>query len=171
MAAADAAAASRRLDDAFRAFLGERGAKRVPLAEVTSLVNGAAGLRLAGDAIVELWRRNGATEGDRSEARRELLAEAARMTQWYDGFAASLSEERTPPEPLEPDAPATTRLAEVVTRDLRSADGQATATGVRVIWTSDQLDAARRLQETLIEPARAAVEASGHSGKGRDAPA
>jgi uncharacterized membrane protein YccC len=171
MAAADAAAASRRLDDAFRAFLGERGAKRVPLAEVTSLVNGAAGLRLAGDAIVELWRRNGATEGDRSEARRELLADAARMTQWYDRFAASLSEERAPPEPLERDAPATTRLAEVVSRDLRSADGQATATGVRVIWTSDQLDAARRLQEALIEPARAAVKASGHSGRGRDAAA
>jgi len=39
-----AAAAARRLDDAFRGYLAERGAKPVPLAEVTSLVNGVAGL-------------------------------------------------------------------------------------------------------------------------------
>ena len=35
-----AAAASRRLDDAFRSYLAERGAKPVPLAEVTGLLTG-----------------------------------------------------------------------------------------------------------------------------------
>jgi len=155
--AADAAAASRRLDDAFRAFLAERGAKPVPLAEVTSLVNGVAGLRLAGDAVVELWRRDGAADGDRSEARRELLANAKRMSDWYGGFAASLVGGAAPPEPLVADTNATTRLVEAVSQDLRSDDGHATATGVRVIWTSDQLDAARRLQATLVEPARVAA--------------
>jgi hypothetical protein len=153
--AADAAAASRRLDDAFRAFLGERGAKPLPLADVTGLVNGVVGLRLAGDAVIELWRRDGAPAGDRGEARGELLANAQRMTQWYDGFAASLLARAAPPEPLPPDVTATSRLVDAVRHDLRSNDGHATATGVRVIWTSDQLDAARRLQATLVAPLRA----------------
>jgi hypothetical protein len=155
-AAADAAAASRRLDDAFRAFLSERGAKPVPLAEVTGLVNGAAGLRLAGDAVIELWRRDGVPDGDRGEARRELLANAERVSQWYDGFAASLLAQAAPPDPLAADVTATGRLVDAVSQDLRSNDGHATATGVRVIWTSDQLDAARRLQANLVETARAA---------------
>jgi hypothetical protein len=49
------------------------------------------------------------------------------------------------------------RLVDAVGRDLRNPDGQATATGIRVIWTGDHLDAVRRLQETLVETARAAV--------------
>jgi uncharacterized membrane protein YccC len=40
-----AAAAARRLDDTFRSYLAERGAKPVPLAEVTSLVTGVVGRR------------------------------------------------------------------------------------------------------------------------------
>jgi hypothetical protein len=39
-------------------------------------------------------------------------------------------------------------------------DGRPTATAVRTIWTGDHLDAARRLQEAIVEPARAAGEAS-----------
>ena len=121
------------------------------------MVNGVAGLRLAGDAVVELWRRDGAADGDRSEARRELLASAKRMSEWYGGFAASLVFGAAPPEPLVADTNATARLVEAVSQDLRSDDGHATATGVRVIWTSDQLDAARRLQANLVEPARVAA--------------
>ncbi|MDE3134299.1 MAG: FUSC family protein, partial [Acidobacteriota bacterium] len=44
---AQAAAAARRLDDTFRGYLAERGAKTLPLAEVSALVTGVAGLRLA----------------------------------------------------------------------------------------------------------------------------
>ena len=43
-----------RLDDTFRGYLAERGAKKVPLAEVTALVTGVAGLRLAADAVIDL---------------------------------------------------------------------------------------------------------------------
>jgi uncharacterized membrane protein YccC len=157
MEAANAAAAARRLDDAFRGFLAERGSKPIPLAEVTSLVNGVAGLRLAGDAVLDLWERQRTTDGDRSAARRELLAGAERMTGWYDGVAASLAGGDRVPDPLEPDGPADSRLVEAVSHDLRSRDGDATATGVRVIWTGDHLDAARRLQGLLVEPAREAV--------------
>jgi hypothetical protein len=45
-----------------------------------------------------------------------------------------------------------------VRHDLLGRDGNATATAVRMIWTGDHLDAARRMQEALVEPARAATD-------------
>ena len=153
-----AAAAARRLDDTFRSYLAERGAKPVPLAEVTSLVTGVVGLRLAGDAVLDLWRQDGDSgDGDRAAARRELLASTEQMTRWYHDFAVSLTGDGQLPEPLEPDRRADQRLVDAVSHDLRSDDGQATAVAVRVIWTGDHLDAARRLQGSLIEPARVAA--------------
>jgi uncharacterized membrane protein YccC len=156
-AAARAAAAARRLDDTFRGFLAERGAKPLPMAEVTSLVTGVAGLRLAGDAVLDLWRGDGHAEGDRAAARRELLASTEAMTAWYDAFAASLVREGPVPDPSPSDLDAQERLVDAVARDLRGDDGRATGTAVRMIWTGDHLDAARRLQSTLAGPARTAV--------------
>ena len=155
--AARAAAAARRLDDTFRSYLAERGAKPVPLAEVTSLVTGVVGLRLAGDAVLDLWRQDGSGDGDRTAARKELFASTEQMTRWYRDFAVSLTGRGHLPEPLEPDPLADQRLVDAVSHDLRGDDGQATATAVRMIWTGDHLDAARRLQGSLIEPARTAA--------------
>ena len=155
--AVHAAAASRRLDDTFRGYLSERGSKPVPLAEVTALVTGVVGVRLAADAVLDLWAADGAGGGDRSAARRELLSAARHMTSWYDQFAASLTGHEEVPDPRAPDDVADSRLVDAVGRDLHDSDGQATATGVRVIWTGDHLDAVRRLQEMLVAPARAAV--------------
>jgi uncharacterized membrane protein YccC len=154
-----AAASSRRLDDAFRSYLAERGAKPVPLAEVTSLVTGVAGLRLAADAVLDLWRDGDDHDGDRAAARRELEEGSARMAGWYAAFASSLVHHGSVPEPLSGDAGADGRLVEAVVRDLRGPSGNATATAVKVIWTGDHLDAARRMQAMLVEPARAAVAA------------
>jgi hypothetical protein len=152
-----AAAASRRLDDTFRGYLTERGSKPVPLSEVTSLVTGVAGVRLAADAVLDLWDGDGAQAGDRSAARAELLSAAANMTGWYGHFAAGLTGAETVPDPLIADEVADGRLVQAVGRDLHDSDGHATATGVKVIWTGDHLDSVRRLQEMLVEPARAAV--------------
>jgi hypothetical protein len=154
-----AAAAARRLDDTFRGYLAERGTKPAPLAEVTSLVTGVAGLRLAADAVLDLWQRDDPASGDRASARRELLASTQLMTRWYDDFAASLTGPRPVPEPLVHDELADERLVDAVSHDLRSAEGEATATAVRMIWTGDHLDAARRLQGTLVGPARSAIAA------------
>ncbi|HEX4720103.1 MAG TPA: FUSC family protein [Thermoleophilaceae bacterium] len=155
--AAGAAAASRRLDDTFRVYLGERAAKAMSLAEVTSLVTGVAGLRLAGDAVLDLWEGAGAADGDRSAARQELLESAERVSGWYEDFAAGLVRRSAVPEPLPMDTAADGRLVQAVGRDLLSDNGVASATGVRMIWTGDHLDAARRLQSLLVTPARAAV--------------
>jgi hypothetical protein len=156
-----AAAASRRLDDTFRNYLAERGAKPVPLAEVTSLVTGVVGLRLAGDAVLDLWRGDDAAGGDRTAARRELRASSERMTGWYGAFAASLTGRGRVPEPLPRDEGGDERLVDAVRRDLRGEEGAASATAVRMIWTGDHLDAARRLQSTLAGPAGALASDSG----------
>ncbi|HKE78684.1 MAG TPA: FUSC family protein [Solirubrobacteraceae bacterium] len=157
--AIEAAAAARRLDDTFRTYLAERGQKPVPMAEVTSLVTGVVGLRLAGDAVLDLWNEDG--DGDvgaeRAAARRELLAASDQMTGWYDAFAGSLTGHGDVPEPQAGDPDADDRLVAAVDADLRGEDGHATSTAVQVIWTGDHLDAARRLQALLAEPARTAV--------------
>ncbi|MCW2542437.1 MAG: hypothetical protein JWN95_4162 [Frankiales bacterium] len=154
-----AAAASRRLDDTFRAYLAERGAKPVPLAEITGLVTGVAGLRLAADAVLDLWQRDdGQAIGDRTAARGELLTSSARVYGWYRELAVTLLDGQRVGDPLEHDIPADGRLVEAVRHDLRGADGRASATAVRMIWTGDHLDAARRLQAVLVQPARAASE-------------
>jgi uncharacterized membrane protein YccC len=157
--AARAAATARRLDDTFRGYLAERGAKPVPLAEVTSLVTGVGGLRLAADAVLDLWQReDGASTGDRAEARRELLRASELVKAWYDDLAASLVDGGEPREPLAHDRVADGRLVDAVRHDLRGADGRASATAVRMIWTGDHLDAARRLQRIIVGPARATAE-------------
>ncbi len=155
--ALEALAAEQRLEDIFRGYLSERGSKPAPLADVTGLLTGVTGVRLAADAVLDLWNADGTRGANRSAARRELTSATGEMTSWYDRFAASLTGREAVPHPLATDRVADGRLVEAVARDLGDPDGQAAATGVRVIWTGDHLDAVRRLQEPLAEKARAAV--------------
>jgi uncharacterized membrane protein YccC len=159
--AARAAAASRRLDDTFRGYLAERGSKPLALAEVSSLVTGPVALRTAGDAVLDLWQSDRAEQGDRAGARREIVERAEEVARWYGEFAESLARGSAVPAPLPRDLAGTGRLLDAVGHDLRGDDGKATSTAVRMIWTSDHLDAARRIQESLVDPARVAAE--GHA--------
>jgi hypothetical protein len=156
-AALAAAAASRRLDDAFRSYLADRGVKQVPLVDATRLVTGVTGLRLAADAVLELWQSDSAQSGERAAARRELLASAASVSGWYGRLASGLERRSEVPEPQQGEPEAAQRLVDAVARDLQGADGHGTATGVRVMWTGDHLDAVRRLEQTLVESARVAI--------------
>jgi len=153
--AARAAAASRRLDDAFRTYLAERGAKRLPLADVAGLVTGVAGLRLEADAVLDLWQGDhGQAGGELAAARHEILGTADRVTGWYDGLATILITGGELPQPLAHDKAADGRLVRAVRRDLLGDDGRASATAVRMIWTGDHLDVVRRLQAAILSPAR-----------------
>jgi hypothetical protein len=163
-----AAAAARRLDDTFRAYLAERGAKPVPLPEVAGLVTGVAGLRLAADAVLDLWQReDGQATGDRAGARAELVGSTETVRGWYDDLATSLVNRGPVRDPLPPDPTADGRLVEAVRTDLVLEDGRASATAVRLIWTGDHLDAARRLQASLVEPARAVTRQRELGPRGR----
>lgn len=165
--AAEAAASARRLDDTFRGYLVERGAKHAPLSEVTTLVTGVAGLRLAADAVLDLWDEDGHSrtdDGNRAAAGHELLEAAGHLAAWYGLFAASLTRAAAVPDPSPEDGARGGRLVAAVATDLLDGDGHATATGVRIVWTGDHLDAARRLQATLVGPARTAVRGVAISG-------
>jgi hypothetical protein len=139
--------------------LAERGAKPVPLPEISGLVTGVAGLRLAADAVLDLWQReDGRAGGDRAGARAELLATSEQVRTWYDDLASGLVGPGEVRDPLPHDKVADGRLVDAVRQDLRGEDGEVTATAVRMIWTGDHLDSARRLQTTLVGPARAVAE-------------
>jgi len=157
--AARPAAAVQRLDDALRGYLAERGAKPVPLVEVTSLVTGVVSLRLTAHAILDLWDHgDGAATGDRPAARHELAVSSELVKQWYEDFAVSLASGGEPRAPLSDGSVAEQRLAAAVRRDLLRGDRGSTATAVRMIWTGDYVDAARRLQGLLVGPARFGIE-------------
>jgi uncharacterized membrane protein YccC len=148
-----AAAAARRLDDAFRSYLAEHGAKPIPLADIVTLVTGVIGLRLAADAVLALWRQAGQGLLESDGARLELLAAAERVAAWYRELAVGLDGRSAVPEPIARNPLAVARLVESVRRDLRNEDGGATANAVRIIWTGDHVDAARRLQPSLAAAA------------------
>ncbi|MFI5695018.1 FUSC family protein [Kribbella sp. NPDC051586] len=153
-----AAAAARRLDDAFRTYLAERGPKPIPLSEMTALVTGVVAVRLAADAVLELWERYADGQppsDDRAAAQSALLTLADRLLDWYSTLAAALETQGGIPEPLARDHETKSRLIEAVRRDLYDADGRATPTAIRILWTSDHLEVVRRLQPGL---ARAAGE-------------
>ena len=112
--------ASRRLDDTFRSYLAERGAKPVPLAEVTGLVTGVAGAaprrrRRAGSVAAR--RRAPAVTGP--PPARELLATSrahARLVRRPRGAASRDADGSPRPSPH--DEMADGRLVDAVRHDL-----------------------------------------------------
>jgi uncharacterized membrane protein YccC len=151
-----AAAAARRLDDTFRTYLAERGPKQLPLSGTTTLVTGAAVVRLAADAILQLWEgeEDAGSTVSRVGAARELLTQARALEQWYGGLEAALPGLGALPDPDPPDPGADERLRATIDRDLRSSEGQAGGAAVRVVWTGDHLDGVRRLQAPLVAAGR-----------------
>ncbi|MEV8411725.1 FUSC family protein, partial [Streptomyces niveus] len=158
-----AASAARRMDDAFRQYLTERGAKTTPLAEFAMLIGGVIGLRLAADTVLDLWERDGGqafgegsaahpTQLPHAQLRHTLLRRTWQVTNWYDDFARSLDGGRPVPRSLDQDADADRALVRALREDLRDKHGIASATAVRAIWTGDHLSALRRNQPTLVQP-------------------
>lgn len=147
-----------RLDDAFRQFLAERGAKHVPLAEASSLVTGTVALRLSADAVVDLWHDVDGAK-DLGNADREVVASAQQIERWYDSLAESLSlDGQLPPDPISGKQVGEDRWAAALAADTVPGTEMA---AVRVIWTADHLDAARRQQPKLVEAARMAGKSRG----------
>jgi len=170
-----AAASSRRLDDTFRTYLAERGTKHLPLAQVTALVTGVAGVRLAADSIVDVWQGQLPVPADVTAARHPLQHLAARLTTWYDQLGAALVARATPPLPLHRDPAAERSLAEAITPDLDAVASDAAAptspsaaTTVRLIWTADYLDVVRRLQALITFSETAARDTPQRTPPGND---
>jgi len=159
-AAARAAAAARRLDDAFRQYLAERGNKRVSLAQVASLLTGVAGLRLTAEAVFGLWAGAGSSRIATPRAQLELIVTTERVTNWFAAMAQAMSGAGTIPRAFPGDGASAGRLVDALSQDLDAVSAQDTAVKaqtVRLVWTSDHVDAARRLQHLIEQPARAAA--------------
>lgn len=160
-AATRAAAAARRLDDAFRQYLAERGRKRLSLAEVAPLLTGVAGLRLTAQSVSELWTDEERLGVDVSRAQLELIVMTERVTTWFAAMAMAMTGAGTVPRALSRDDASDHRLTEA----LRGADESVTTADasvrgrrtVRLIWTADHVDSARRIQELVEGPARTAA--------------
>jgi len=158
-----AAAAARRLDDAFRAYLAERGHKRLSLAEVASLMTGVAGLRLTAQAVSELWPGDETRRVDVPRAQLEVVIATERVTNWFTAMAQAITGSGTVPRALPEDGSSGRRIVEALDEDLASvtaSEGSVRAHTVRLVWTSDHVDSARRLQELIEQPSRSAAGSS-----------
>ena len=131
----------------------------MPLAEVSALVTGVAGVRLAGDAIVDVWQGQDTVHGDIDGARQALELLAERLTRWFGELGSDLVDRSRPPEPLHHDLPLEQRLADAVAEKVGDGSMDA-ATAIRVLWTADYLDVVRRLQGAIVGPVHA-LRASG----------
>jgi uncharacterized membrane protein YccC len=157
-------AAGRRLDDALRQYLAERGAKSVSLADLTGVANGAIRLRLAGEAITGLrLRDHGYVDepGHLGSSTSLLHAEATAVCAWYTDVADALDPHlpnRTPPQSREPVA--VEDVLEVLRQDLMVsvAAGADTDHAKSLLWTSLYLQDMRVL-ESRLTPHVAAVAA------------
>lgn len=153
-----AAAAALRLDDAFRTYLVERNSKPIPLAEVSALVIGVANLRQSADAVLGLWEGHDRRPGrQHPSARKELMLEAGLLRSWYEQLGAAFVGDATVPEATAASAASNLRLVEAIGDDLCGDDANCAATAVLLIWTRGYIESDRRLQQMLIDPARAAV--------------
>jgi uncharacterized membrane protein YccC len=160
-AASRAAAAGRRLDDAFREYLAERGRKRLSLAEVAALLTGVAGLRLTAQAVSDLWSGDEPAHVDVPRAQLEVIVLTERVTNWFAAMAQAMTGAGTVPRALPRDVAADRRLVEALAQDLKSVaatDTSVQAHTVRLVWISDHVDNARRLQDLVEQPARTAAD-------------
>jgi uncharacterized membrane protein YccC len=149
-----AMASTRRLDDAYRQYVGERGAKRVPQPVVTRLLTGNARIRLTAltlDGLPDLAVPGGpAPLPEVVTARATVAAECTVVESWFDGFASSLgaraSSVPTPPPADERLAPELVSAWDAVRRAGRR-DGVIAV--LRLLWVEERMADLRLLQADL----------------------
>jgi uncharacterized membrane protein YccC len=151
-------AAYLRLDDAFRQFLAERGAKVVPAETVARLFTGTNRIRLAGYMLSTLPRSTSGSDGSELEsvaiAGAVLRDSYASSHRWYEEFAEMLAARR---DSLDPPPTAGENLHDVLQGALSDAQARGRGDQVRVtlqmMWALELLEAQRQVQADLAESA------------------
>ncbi len=157
-------AAYQRMDDAFRQFIGERGAKIISLHTATNLVTGAVRLRLAAHSLATLPLR--LIDGERSAAAMtaavaELRRACIRADAWYLGFAEVLADVRRQVPPVDDDHDLLHRhLLNAFETARASRDAAQVRLVLRLLWADEDLEDERALQHEL---ARTAQDFAGQS--------
>jgi uncharacterized membrane protein YccC len=145
-------AAGRRLDDALRQYLAERGPKNVPLAELTATANGAVRLRLAGEAISGMPAISSDPDHAFAESTGLVTGQSAAIRDWYTSVADALdprSTDRSAPGPQAADC--IHEMLGALHRDLTAGplhDGD-TEHAKRLLWTSLHLQDLRAFEPRL----------------------
>ena len=154
------------LEEAYRQFLAERGAKVIPLSTATHLLTAAAWLRLAAHTLATLpvhslqmgQQPDAASISPASAAvavaQAEVQSAAHRADAWYDGFGAVLSGEREQLPPAERDD-GELRAHLVRAFDLASEEHDATRVrmALRLLWADEYLDDEQESQRDLADVA------------------
>ncbi|MGH3658555.1 MAG: FUSC family protein, partial [Micromonosporaceae bacterium] len=160
--------AGHRMDEAFRHYLTDWGARPIPVAAVGALVAGANRVRLAGHSLHHLaWAVDG-HDGGTAARDPALVSYAEGIERWYDGLGAALIGDAgdggaPPPAPADP-ADEAHRLA-----CLRqaAAEGEEAPAGHRLhlLWIRQLLDELRELEVKLAEPAAQVRRAARRGGR------
>jgi len=151
VARAGAQAAARRLDDAFREFLSEQGAKSVTLSDVGTLIAGVTAVRTTADSIQDLWSTHDVKSSSDRRVVREALSQGTRsVADWFAelssvllGSDATLSE----PDDFSVSFP---ELVTTVRHDLSDVEGSGTAVAFKIVWTDDYLRQLHQLQRRML---------------------
>jgi uncharacterized membrane protein YccC len=154
------------LEEAYRQFLAERGAKVLSLSTATHLFTGAARLRLAAHTLATLpvhslqmgEQPDAASISPASAAvavaQAEVQSAAHRADAWYDGFGAALNGQQEQLQPAEQDDG---RLRAHLIRafDLASEEHDATRVrmALRLLWADEYLDDEQESQRDLADAA------------------
>ena len=149
-----AVGAGLRLDDAFRQFLNERGAKTVPLPVVTHLVTGCARVRLLALTLGTLPGRP--SRSDRAlppavvTVRDEVAADFGADERWFEEFTGALRDRSCPVPTVVPvDRRLRVRLLGAFDEAQRSKRNDGILVTLRLLWLSDRLSELRDLQGEL----------------------
>jgi hypothetical protein len=152
-----AQAAAYRLDDALRQYLAERGAKRVTVENVTSLANGAARVRLAGNAVSRLRGAYPDTAPDvddpaLAEPVAALTSRTEDVTRWYAALGDVLSGagDRVPAIGPTPDP---SFLDVVLPAVDRCGDPDRAARAERLLWSGQYVGDVGQVRPDLVAPA------------------
>jgi uncharacterized membrane protein YccC len=154
------------LEEAYRQFLAERGAKVVPLSTATDLVTGAARLRLAAHTLaalpvhsLQMGEQPDAADISPASAavavaQAEVQSAAHRADAWYDGFGAVLNGEREQLPPAERDD-GELRAHLIRAFDLASEEHDAARVrmALRLLWADEYLDDEQESQRDLADVA------------------
>jgi uncharacterized membrane protein YccC len=157
-----AAGASRRLDDVFRTYLAERGAKPVPFADVATLVTGVSILRFSADAVAEYGDHHLTTQDEWTDARQRVAEMSTSIVGWYREFASRFQGESAAGQ-LSPQTIGGDLVINAVRDQLVRTSAPDLEEAMRILWTADQLAAVERL-EVSVDSASRVAEALWGSG-------
>jgi uncharacterized membrane protein YccC len=158
-----AGVAVRRLDEAFRQYLGERSATRVNPEDIAALVGGASRVRRAAESLAALARMD---DGDArlDSCGHNLDRELQALHTWYSAFGLSLVNGGGVPPPQIHDADGAGRLLSCVRDAARDRSEAAVSGGVALLLASEHLANLSHLQTLLSARANAIRTASEDSG-------